>query len=43
MTSMEKETARAFTVAGVTGAVEKLALESIISLRVAPKTQLINA
>jgi lipoyl(octanoyl) transferase len=43
MTSMEKETSRAFTVAGVTGAIEKLALESIISLRVAPKTQLINA
>ena len=43
MTSMEKETARAFTVAGLTGAVEKLALESIISLRVAPETQLINA
>jgi len=43
MTSMEKETARAFTVDGVTGAVEKLAWESIISLRVAPETQLINA
>ena len=43
MTSMEKETARAFTVDGVTGAIEKLALESIISLRVAPETQLINA
>ena len=43
MTSMEKETKRAFTVADVAFTLEKLALDSIVSLRVAPETQLINA
>ena len=43
ITSMEKETTRAFTVAEVTRAVEKLALDSIVSLRVAPETQVMNA
>src|SRR6185312_2702847 len=42
MTSMEKETKRAFTVADVASTLEKLALNSIVSLRVAPETQLIN-
>ena len=43
ITSMEKETKRAFTVVDVAGAVEKLALDSIVTLRVAPETQLMNA
>ena len=43
ITSMEKETKRSFTVADVARTVEKLALDSIVSLRVAPETQLINA
>ena len=43
ITSMEKETKRAFTVAEVARAVEKLALDSIVSLRVAPETQVMNA
>ncbi len=43
ITSMEKETKRAFTVAEVAPTLEKLALDSIVSLRVAPETQLINA
>ena len=43
MTSMEKETKRAFTVADVASTLEKLTLDSIVSLRVAPETQLINA
>src|SRR5262245_56509949 len=43
ITSMEKETQRAFTVAEVARDVEKLALDSIVTLRVAPETQLINA
>jgi lipoyl(octanoyl) transferase len=43
ITSVEKETQRAFTVAEVARDVEKLALDSIVSLRVAPGTQLINA
>jgi lipoyl(octanoyl) transferase len=43
ITSMEKETKRAFTVAEVARAVEKLALDSIVSLRVAPETHLMNA
>jgi lipoyl(octanoyl) transferase len=43
ITSMQKETQRAFTVAEVARALEKLALDSIVSLRVAPETQLINA
>ena len=43
ITSMEKETKRPFAVAEVARAVEKLALDSIFSLRVAPETQLMNA
>ena len=43
MTSMEKETKRAFTVADVAPTLEKLALNSIVILRVASKTHLINA
>jgi lipoyl(octanoyl) transferase len=43
ITSMEKETQRAFTVAEVARGVEKLALDSIVTLRVAPETQLMNA
>jgi lipoyl(octanoyl) transferase len=43
ITSMEKETKKSFTVATVARAIEKLALDSIVSLRVAPETQLINA
>jgi len=43
ITSMEKETKRAFTVAEIARTLEKLALDSIVSLRVAPETQLINA
>jgi lipoyl(octanoyl) transferase len=43
MTSMEKETKKSFTVADVAPTLEKLALDSIVSLRVAPETQLINA
>jgi lipoyl(octanoyl) transferase len=43
MTSMEKETGRAFTVAEVAGALEKLVVDRISSLRVASETQLINA
>jgi lipoyl(octanoyl) transferase len=43
MTSMEKETKRAFTVADVAPTLEKLALDSIVTLRVAPETHLINA
>ncbi len=43
ITSMEKETKRAFTVAEVARAVEKLAVDSIVSLRVAPETQVMNA
>jgi lipoyl(octanoyl) transferase len=43
MTSMEKETRRAFTVAELAGALEKLVFDRIGSLRVAPETQLINA
>ncbi len=42
MTSMEKETGRAFTVAEVAGALEKLVFDRISSLRVASETQLIN-
>jgi hypothetical protein len=40
---MEKETKKPFTVAEVAPTLEKLALDSIVSLRVAPETQLINA
>ena len=43
ITSMEKETKRAFTVAEVAPTLEKLALNSIVSLRVAPETQVMNA
>ncbi|HEY9418892.1 MAG TPA: lipoyl(octanoyl) transferase LipB [Candidatus Udaeobacter sp.] len=43
ITSMEKETKRALIVAEVVRTLEKLALDSIVSLRVAPETQLINA
>ncbi len=43
MTSMEKETGKAFTVAEVARAIEKLVFDRISSLRVAPETQLINA
>ncbi len=43
LTSMEEETKRAFTVSEVARAVEKLALDSIVSLRVAPETQVMNA
>src|SRR5436309_15057253 len=43
MTSIEKETKRAFTVAEVARTLEKLALDSIVSLRVAPETQVMNA
>jgi lipoyl(octanoyl) transferase len=43
ITSMEKETKRALIVAEVARTLEKLALDSIVSLRVAPETQLINA
>ena len=43
ITSMEKETKKSFTVADVAPTLEKLALDSIVSLRVAPETQLMNA
>jgi lipoyl(octanoyl) transferase len=43
ITSMEKETNKSFTVADVARAVEKLALDSISTLRVAPETQVMNA
>ena len=43
ITSMEKEMKKTFTVASVARDIEKLALDSIVSLRVAPETQLINA
>jgi len=43
MTTMEKETKKSFTVAEVAPTLEKLALDSILSLRVAPETQLVNA
>ena len=43
MTSMEKEIGKAFTVAEVARAIEKLVFDRISSLRVAPETQLINA
>jgi len=43
MTTMEKETKKSFTVAEVAAMLEKLALDSILSLRVAPETQLVNA
>ena len=43
ITSMEKETNTTSEVASVAREVEKLALNSIVSLRVAPETQLIKA
>jgi lipoyl(octanoyl) transferase len=43
ITSMEKETKKSFTVASVARIVEKLALDSIVTLRVAPETQVMNA
>jgi lipoyl(octanoyl) transferase len=43
ITSMEKETKKSCTVASVARTVEKLALDSIVGLRVAPKTHLMNA
>jgi len=43
ITSMEKETKKSFTVASVARAVEKLVLDSIVTLRVAPETQVMNA
>jgi lipoyl(octanoyl) transferase len=43
ITSMEKETKKSFTVANVARAVEKLASNSIVTLRVAPETQVMNA
>jgi lipoyl(octanoyl) transferase len=43
ITSMEREKEKSFTVAAVARAVEKLASNSIVSLRVAPETHLINA
>jgi len=43
ITSMEKETKKSFTIASVARAVEKLASDSIITLRVAPETQVMNA
>ena len=43
ITSMEKETKKSFTVANVAPTLEKLALDSIVTLRVAPETQVMNA
>ena len=43
ITSMEKETKKSLTVAGVARSIQKLVLDSVVSLRVAPETQLINA
>jgi lipoyl(octanoyl) transferase len=43
ITSMEKETNKSLTVATVAPVVEKLAQDSLVSLRVAPGAQLINA
>ena len=43
ITSMEKETNKSFTVTSVARTVEKLALDSIVTLRVAPETQVMNA
>ena len=43
MTSMEKETKKSFTVAEVARTLEKLVLDSIVSSRVAPETQVTNA
>ena len=43
ITSMEKETKKSFTVASVAPTLEKLTLDSIVTLRVAPETQVMNA
>jgi len=43
ITSMEKETKKSFTVASVARAVEKLASDSLVTLRVASETQVMNA
>jgi lipoyl(octanoyl) transferase len=43
ITSMENETKKSFTVDSVARAAEKLALDSIVTLRVAPETQVMNA
>jgi lipoyl(octanoyl) transferase len=43
ITSMEKETKKSFTVAEVAPTLEKLALDSIVTLRVASETQVMNA
>ena len=43
ITSMEKETNKSFAVANVARTVEKLVLDSIVRLRVAPETRLIDA
>jgi lipoyl(octanoyl) transferase len=43
ITSIEKETTKSFTLVDVARTIEKLALDSIVSLRVAPETQPINA
>jgi len=43
ITSMEKETKKSFTVANIARTVEKLASDSIVTLRVAPETQVMNA
>jgi lipoyl(octanoyl) transferase len=43
ITSMGKETKKSYTVAEVARAVEKPASDSIVTLRVAPEAQLINA
>src|SRR5881396_1362239 len=42
MTSMEKETGQAFSVAGVAASVEKLALNRISDLRSAPEVEMVN-
>ncbi len=43
ITSMEKETKKSFSVASVARVVEKLASDSLVTLRVAPETQVMNA
>ena len=43
ITSIEKETKKSFTVANIARTVEKLASDSIVTLRVAPETQVMNA
>ncbi len=42
MTSMEKETGNAFSVVDIASAFEKLALDRIVDLRIAPEAQPIN-